>query len=51
VADEVEVSGHLKRQRYGEGRAKTRWIRVESYEARRWYGPRWEVSKTDELAG
>lgn len=35
----VEVRGHLKRQRYGEGRALTRWIYVAGYQARRWVAP------------
>src|SRR5690606_18539978 len=40
IAVEVRVRGHLKRQRYGEGREQVRWIYVESYEARRWLSPR-----------
>lgn len=43
VAVAVAVLGHMKCQRYGEGRAKTRWIYVASYEARRWIGLRWAV--------
>jgi len=38
--DVVAVRGHVKRQRYGEGREKSKWIYVESYEARRWVSPR-----------
>ncbi len=36
----VEVTGHIKRQRHGPGRAQTKWIYIASYEARRWVGPR-----------
>lgn len=43
VAEAVAVTGHMKRQRYGEGRVKTKWIYVASHEARRWFGPRWTV--------
>tara|TARA_R110002073_G_scaffold322027_3_gene498459 strand:- start:778 stop:1593 length:816 start_codon:yes stop_codon:yes gene_type:complete len=32
----VQVTGHLKRQRYGPGRAGTKWIWVSEYSARRW---------------
>ncbi len=47
VADAVVVSGHLKRQRYGEGRALVKWIYVAGYSARRWFAPRWVVSKRE----
>jgi hypothetical protein len=40
LPEEVVVRGHLKRQRYGAGRARVRWIYVASYEARRWVAPR-----------
>jgi len=36
---ESQVRGHLKKQPYGPGRTKRRWIYVESYEARRWVAP------------
>lgn len=39
----VPVSGHVKRQRYGPGRAETRWIYVAGYEGRRWVAPRARV--------
>jgi len=39
VAAAVTVRAHLKRQRYGEGNALTRWIFVEGYAARRWVAP------------
>ena len=42
VAD-VSVTGHLKRQRYGEGHAKVKWIYVRAFSARRWFSPRWLV--------
>jgi len=48
VADAVVVSGHLKRQRYGEGRALVKTIYVAGYSARRWVAPRWDVSKRDQ---
>jgi len=51
AAEQRTVSGHLKRQRYGEGRALTKWIYVEQYEARRWFASRWVVSGQDEPAG
>lgn len=44
TAEQRPVSGHLKRQRYGEGRALVKWIYVEQYEARRWFASRWVVS-------
>lgn len=47
AAEQRPVSGHLKRQRYGEGRALTKWIYVERYEARRWFVARWVVSASD----
>lgn len=37
LSHSVMVKGHLKRQRYGEGHSKEKWIYVESYEARRWF--------------
>lgn len=37
---EVQVRGHLKRQRHGPGNALVRWIYVRSYGARRWVAPR-----------
>jgi hypothetical protein len=41
IPDEVRVRGHLKRQPVGpRGAGETRWIYVESYEARRWVLPR-----------
>jgi hypothetical protein len=39
LAEERPVRGHLKRQPYGVGLAKTRWIWVDRYEARRWVAP------------
>ena len=48
VADAVVVSGHMKRQRYGEGHALVKWIYVAGYSARRWFAPRWKVSRRDE---
>jgi hypothetical protein len=33
------VKAHLKRQPYGAGLSKTRWIWVDRYEARRWVAP------------
>jgi hypothetical protein len=48
VAEAVVVSGHLKRQRYGEARAKVKWIYVAGYAARRWFAPRWVVRKQGE---
>lgn len=47
-AEQRPVSGHLKRQRYGEGRALVKWIYVEQYEARRWFASRWVVSGATE---
>lgn len=44
-AAEVPVRGHLKRQRYGEGNAKVKWIYVQGFSARRWLAPRWLVSE------
>lgn len=44
-AVDVGVTGHLKRQRYGEGNAKVKWIYVEGFSARRWVSPRWHVSE------
>jgi hypothetical protein len=35
------VTGHLRRQRHGEGRALTKSIYVEQYEARRGFASRW----------
>jgi hypothetical protein len=48
VAEPVAVTGHIKRQRYGEGRAKMRYIYVAGYQARRWHGPRWTVERADD---
>jgi hypothetical protein len=50
VADAVVVSGHLKRQRFGESRALVKWIYVAGYSARRWFAPRWDVSKRDQAS-
>jgi hypothetical protein len=36
----VPVAGHIKRQAYGPGLTKRKWIYVNSYEARRWISPR-----------
>lgn len=36
LSAQVWVVGHLKRQRHGPGRSKTRWIWVAEYSARRW---------------
>ncbi len=36
VSMTVEVSGHLKRQRYGPGNTLVKWIYRQSFEARRW---------------
>lgn len=47
VAEAVAVRGHLKRQRYGDGRERVRWIYVAGYEARRWFAPRWDVAHKD----
>lgn len=44
VAD-VAVTGHLKRQRYGEGHSKVKWIYVQGFSARRWVSPRWLVAQ------
>lgn len=51
VAEQRLVSGHLKRQRYGEGRALTKWIYVEAYAARRWFASRWVVSAPEDPPG
>jgi hypothetical protein len=48
IADAVIVSGHLKRQRHGEGRAQVKWIYVAGYSARRWFAPRWRVERREE---
>lgn len=48
VEESRPVSGHLKRQRYGEGRALVKWIYVQGYAARRWFARRWIVSKRGE---
>jgi len=48
VAEAVVVSGYRKRQRYGEGRALVKTIYVAGYSARRWFAPRWNVSKRDQ---
>ena len=42
-AVDVDVTGHLKRQRYGEGNVKVKWIYVHGFSARRWVSPRWSV--------
>lgn len=42
---ERPVTGHLKRQRYGESNAKVKWIYVQGFSARRWVSPRWIVSE------
>ncbi len=47
IANVSAVSGHLKRQRHGEGLAFTKWIYVAGYSARRWFAPRWIVSKNE----
>lgn len=47
VAEVVQVRGHLKRQRYGAGREQVKWIYVPSYEARRWFAPRWTVERKE----
>lgn len=39
TAAQVQVRGHLKRQRYGVGNASVRWIYVSGYDARRWVAP------------
>jgi hypothetical protein len=44
IAEQSRVSGHLKRQRYGAGNAQVKWIYITEYSARRWHGPRWDVS-------
>lgn len=44
-AVDVDITGHLKRQRYGEGNAKVKWIYVHGFSARRWISPRWLVSE------
>lgn len=36
----VAVRGHLKRQRYGPGRTRTKYIYIAGYAARRWIAPR-----------
>lgn len=36
----VPVTGHLKRQPYGPGRALRKWVYVAGYEARRWVAPK-----------
>jgi hypothetical protein len=48
VAEAVEVGGHIKRQRYGEGNALVKMIYIQEYSARRWFAPRWDVSKRDQ---
>jgi hypothetical protein len=40
MASEVEVRGHLKRQRHGPGNGQVKWIYVPGYSARRWVAPR-----------
>lgn len=47
VVAERTVTGHLKRQRYGERSALVKWIYIEGYSARRWCMPRWVVSKRE----
>lgn len=44
-AADVEVEGHLKRQRYGTGNDKVKWIYIHKFAARRWVSPRWLVSQ------
>jgi len=44
IAKDSQVRGHLKRQRYGEGRLLTKWIYVQGFQARRWLSSRWLVS-------
>lgn len=39
ISADVTVRGHLKRQRYGEGSALTKWIYVDAFESRRWIKP------------
>jgi hypothetical protein len=41
---DVPVTGHLKRQRYGEANAQVKWIYVRGFSARRWVSPRWIVA-------
>lgn len=45
VAADVSVTGHLKRQRHGEGNSKVKWIYVKGFSARRWVSPRWLVAQ------
>ncbi|WP_164013987.1 hypothetical protein [Pyxidicoccus trucidator] len=36
---QVQVRGHLKRQRYGSGNREVKWLYVAGYAARRWVAP------------
>lgn len=47
ISEDRRVSGHLKRQRYGEGCSLIKWIYVERYTARRWFAKRWIVSQKE----
>lgn len=44
----TRVRGHLKRQRYGAAGALRKWVYVASYEARRWFDPRYLVERRSE---
>jgi hypothetical protein len=44
IAKDARVRGHMKRQRYGEGRAEVKWIYVQGFQSRRWLSSRWLVS-------
>jgi hypothetical protein len=46
----VPVAGHIKRQAYGPGLTKRKWIYVNSYEARRWVSPRPDVKSSAQQA-
>lgn len=47
LPEQSQVTGHLKRQRYGAGLSLTKWIYVQGYSARRWHARRWIVSQRD----
>lgn len=39
LAEQVQVRGHLKRQRHGPGNREVKWVYVAGYSARRWIAP------------
>lgn len=44
LGEDRPIKGHLKRQRFGEGRERVKWIYVHGFQSRRWLSSRWLVS-------